>query len=176
MTTTQATPATPAEPPADAAANGDSVTITAPAARPATPTAPLPVAPATPTPPPPAPDTDNTVSTPVQLPADHPLVTALAAQKAENAGLRARAAKVEQSAVAAALKEHMVSLHQIDADDADLLLTGDTPELLLRQVARLLEGRPGKKKAVVAREGGNPNAAETGDMREFARGLFGRSD
>jgi hypothetical protein len=103
-------------------------------------------------------------------------VTALAAQKAENAGLRARAAKVEQSAVAAALKEHMVTLHQIDADDADLLLTGDTPELLLRQVARLLEGRPGKKKAVVAREGGNPDAASTGDMREFARGLFGRSD
>jgi CTP:molybdopterin cytidylyltransferase MocA len=111
----------------------------------------------------------------VQLPADHPLVTALAAQKAENAGLRARAAKVESSAVAAALKEHMVALHQIDADDAELLLTGDNPELLLKQVARLLEQRP-KKKAVVAREGGNPDAAQTGDMREFARGLFGRSD
>jgi CTP:molybdopterin cytidylyltransferase MocA len=99
-------------------------------------------------------------------------VRSLAAQRAENAELRANVTK----AVAAALKEHMVTLHQIDADDAELLLTGDTPELLLKQVARLLERPRGKKKTVVTREGGNPDAAVTGDMHEFARSLFGRSD
>lgn len=40
--------------------------------------------------------------------------------------------------VAAALKDHLVTLHGIDAEDAELFLTAAEPELLLKQVARLV--------------------------------------
>jgi hypothetical protein len=112
----------------------------------------------------------------LHLPDDHPLVTALAAVKAENQLLRSKSAKAEDTAVAAALKDHMVALHQIEADDADLFLTAVEPSLLLKQVARLLDRSTARKKNTVSREGDNPQAAPSGDMREFARDLFARRD
>lgn len=75
------------------------------------------------------------------------------------------------SKVSAALRDHLVELHGIEADDAELFLTASEPELLLKQVTRLL-GQSGKSKSNRApREGNNP-PAETSDMREFARQLF----
>lgn len=138
-----------------------------------------------------------------KLPDDHPLVKAFAAQKTEIKDLKVRVKKlddIEEAAkseaektadriakaeaeaatvpekVAAALKVHLVALHQIDKDDAELFLTADEPELLLKQVARLLE-RPGaRKKHIVTREGETPESAPTSDMQEFTRQLFNKGD
>lgn len=75
--------------------------------------------------------------------------------------------------VAEALKAHLVTLHGIDDDDAELFLTGTTPELLLKQVTRLTEQSGAKKKPnFVAREGNSPKPTET-DERTFARDFFG---
>ena len=136
------------------------------------------------------------------LPADHPLVKTLAAQKATIKELKSKASRLDEleesqkseaekaadriskaeaeaasvpAKVSDALKAHLVTLHNIDADDAELFLTATDPELLLKQVSRLVE-QPGKrKKNHVPREGANPNSsAENGEMRDFTRGLFGR--
>jgi hypothetical protein len=53
--------------------------------------------------------------------------------------------------VAEALKSHLVSLHQIGDDDAELFLTATDPELLLKQVTRLME-----TKAQAAEAAGRP--------------------
>lgn len=79
--------------------------------------------------------------------------------------------------VADALREHLVTLHEIDKDDAELFLTGTEPELLLKQVTRLL-GQSDKLKKQgnrVPREGQTPNL-KTGDedRRAFVRHLTGR--
>lgn len=77
--------------------------------------------------------------------------------------------------VSEALKSHLVELHGIDTEDAELFLTANEPELLIKQVTRLLlqsESKRRDKKHVVPREGQNPQAA-TSDVREFARNLFG---
>lgn len=75
--------------------------------------------------------------------------------------------------VAAALRDHLVALHEIDQDDAELFLTGTEPELLLKQVTRLL-GQSDKRKKTnhVPREGTTTTSAES-DERTFARELFG---
>jgi hypothetical protein len=92
----------------------------------------------------------------------------LAAAEAEVAAVPAK--------VAEALREHLVTLHSIDEQDAELFLTGTTPELVLKQAARLLERRTGTSKRTnhVPREGNNPQPG-TDDMREFTRDLFGKA-
>lgn len=142
-----------------------------------------------------------------ELPNDHPLVKSLAAQKAEIKELKAKAkrlddleraqmseaekaaeriAKAEAAAasvpaeVTKHLKAHLVTLDEIDSEDADLFLTATDPELLLKQHARLLD-KLGKRKHKnhVPLEGKPPrNAEPTNDMREFTRNLFnpGNSD
>jgi hypothetical protein len=135
-----------------------------------------------------------------QLPADHPLVKTLAAQKTEIKDLKAKAKRLDEieesqkteaekaaeritkaeaeaasvpAKVSAALKEHLVALHQFDAEDAELFLTADDPDLLLKQVSRLLDrSDKRRKKNIVAREGENPSAASS-DEATFARDLFG---
>lgn len=106
-----------------------------------------------------------------QLPADHPLVKTLAALKAQNKELKGKAKRADEyeeaqkseaekvadriaraeaaeaavpSKVAQGLRDHLVSIHQIAAEDAELFLTADEPELLVKQVTRLLEqsGKP----------------------------------
>lgn len=83
------------------------------------------------------------------------------------------------SKVAESLRAHLVELHKIDAEDADLFLTANDPELLLKQVSRLI-ANPGKRKPAnrVPKEGRTPGAGKTDDGidREFVRGLFKRTD
>lgn len=106
------------------------------------------------------------------LPDDHPLVKTLEANKSEIRQLRAKVQRLAEaeaeaaqvpSRVAALLKGHLVSLHQIDGEDAELFLTADEPELLLKQVARLLsrEGNQGRPNHV-PREGTNGRARPNG--------------
>lgn len=124
-----------------------------------------------------------TIDQPVELPADHPLVKTLAAQKAQLKDLKefkAKAARLDEleaaakteaermadriakaeaetatlpSKVAAALRAHLVMLHQIDEGDAELFLTSEDPDVLLKQVTRFIE--TGKQK-----QQPKPNAAQ----------------
>lgn len=95
----------------------------------------------------------------------------IAAAEAEVASVPAK--------VADALKEHLVALHKIPADDAELFLTASDPALLLKQVERLVargvdaaaaERKNGNR---VPREGATTTPAAEGGMREFTRHLFG---
>ena len=54
-----------------------------------------------------------------------------------------------------ALRTHLVALHEISDDDADLFLTASDPETLLRQVDRLVARSEPKPRAP------RPNAAQT---------------
>ncbi len=132
------------------------------------------------------------------LPDDHPLVKAHERVKAENKVLKPKAKQVDDAeeakktdaqriaelqaqvdgqpkAVAEALRGHLVELHGIDTEDAELFLTGDTPEMLLKQVARLLDQQPGAKKRnnQVPREGTPLSRSQSDPTREFLRTLTG---
>lgn len=136
-----------------------------------------------------------------ELPADHPLVKTLAAQKAAIKELKGKASRLDAleeaqksetekaadriakaetevasvpAKVADALKAHLVALHGIDGEDAELFLTATEPELLLKQVTRLL-GQSGKRKNTnrVPNEGTKTSGEPVSDMSEFARNLFG---
>lgn len=143
--------------------------------------------------------TDQSSEQKTELPTDHPLVKTLAAQKAEIKDLKGKAARLAEieeaqksdaekandriaraeaeaaqvpAKVAEALKAHLVVLHEIDTEDADLFLTATEPDLLLKQVTRLL-GQSDKRKRTnhAPREGENPSAAPS-DEAAFARSLF----
>ena len=76
--------------------------------------------------------------------------------------------------VADALRTHLIALHEIDADDAELFLTANDPELLLKQVQRLI-GRAGESKKRgnhVPREGSTTHSADNAEL-ETTRALFG---
>ena len=76
--------------------------------------------------------------------------------------------------VAEALRTHLVALHEIDADDAELFLTANDPELLLKQVQRLI-GRAGESKKRgnhVPREGSTSHSADSDEL-QTTRELFG---
>lgn len=137
------------------------------------------------------------------LPDDHPLVKRHEALKQENKELKPKAKIVDDAeaakrtdaekiadlqskldaqpkAVAESLREHLVALHEIPKERAELFLTGDTPELMLRQVTALLEdsgtGGP-KRKNYVNKEGnsnGKPSAGS--ENAKFASSLFGGGD
>jgi hypothetical protein len=103
------------------------------------------------------------------------------AQKSESEKVAERIAKAEAEVeslpakVADALREHLVALHGIDKDDAELFLTGDSPELLLKQVTRLL-GQSDKRKTQgnrVPREGTSTAPGTESEERRFARDFFG---
>jgi len=100
--------------------------------------------------------------------------------EAEKAAQRLSAAEAEAATVPQkvtdALRTHLIDLHSIEADDAELFLTATTPDLLLKQVTRLVEAKgAGRKSSILApREGDNPRPAGTDDRREFVRRLTGR--
>jgi hypothetical protein len=74
--------------------------------------------------------------------------------------------------VADALKSHLTSLHKISDEDAELFLTANDPELLLKQVARLT-GRESERTANgnrAPREGQTPSKAPD-EKRRFLREL-----
>lgn len=132
------------------------------------------------------------------LPDDHPLVKRHEALKAEAKELRPKAKLVDDAedakktdaqkiadltkqvegvpaAVAAGLREHLVELHGIDKDDAELFLTGTTPELLLKQVTRLLDqsSGSGKRQNHVPREGTKLSRPKPDSTREFLHAITG---
>lgn len=137
------------------------------------------------------------------LPDDHPLVKRHEALKEENKTNKAKAKIVDDAEkakqtdaekianltteveslpkkVAEALREHLVTLHEIPKERAELFLTGDNPELMLRQVTALLEdsGTGGSKRKNYVNKEGNSNgkpAAES-ENAKFASSLFGGSE
>jgi len=80
--------------------------------------------------------------------------------------------------VSEALRVHLVALHKIPAEDAELFLTASDPEVLLKQVERLVargaEDVAASKKQgnFVAREGSTTHSADSADL-ETTRALFG---
>jgi hypothetical protein len=75
--------------------------------------------------------------------------------------------------VCEALKAHLIAIHEIAPEDAELFLTATDPETLLKQADRLV-GQSGKRKNVVPREGRNPNPALTDPTRDFLRSINGQ--
>ena len=79
--------------------------------------------------------------------------------------------------VSEALREHLVALHKIPAEDAELFLTASDPAVLLKQVERLMargsEDAAERKKHgnFVPREGTNSQSGSGGD-REVVQSLF----
>lgn len=98
--------------------------------------------------------------------------------EAEKVADRIRKADEEVAAVpqrvTEALKAHLIGIHSINDEDAELFLTATNPDLLLKQVARLTarDAVPPKKPNHVPREGANPTAPE-GEGREAVRLIFG---
>jgi len=82
------------------------------------------------------------------------------------------------SKVAEALKAHLVTLHDIGDEDAELFLTANDPDLLLKQVGRLVGRQAESKKQGnhVPREGANTPPSKSGDEREFVRNLFANTE
>jgi hypothetical protein len=101
------------------------------------------------------------------------------AQKSEAERTADRIAKAEAEVasmpakVAEALRGHLVALHEIEPDDAELFLTATDPDLLLKQVSRLLARSDERKKNGnrVPREGSTTPPVDSEDAR-FARELF----
>lgn len=136
------------------------------------------------------------------LPDDHPLVKRHEALKEENKTNKAKAKIVDDAEkakqtdaekianltgeveslpkkVAEALREHLVALHEIPKERAELFLTADNPELMLRQVTALLEdsGSGGsKRKNYVNKEGNSNGKPAVNENAKFASSLFGGGD
>jgi hypothetical protein len=135
------------------------------------------------------------------LPEDHPLVKAYERVKADNKVLKPKAQLVDDAEnakktdaqkiadlqgkvdalpteVAAALRAHLVELHGIDTNDAELFLTGNTPELMLKQVKGLLEksGGTGPKRGPRSPREGTPQQRSEGSdqTRDFVRTITNR--
>lgn len=147
------------------------------------------------------PVTEDTAHTEVeQYPADHPLVKTLAAQKAQLKEYKAKASRLDEieeaqkseaekvadrlakadaevagipSRVCEALRTHLIAIHEIAEEDAELFLTATDPETLLKQADRLV-GQSGKRKNIVPREGRTPNPAQIDPTREFLRSINGQ--
>lgn len=99
--------------------------------------------------------------------------------EAEKAAERIAAAEAEVALVPAkvadALRDHLVDLHKIDSEDAELFLTAAEPELLLRQAARLVDQSDTTKKGNhVPGEGRTPNPSKGSVADTFAESFFTR--
>jgi len=98
------------------------------------------------------------------------------ANKTESEKVADRIAKAEAEVasvptkVADALRSHLVTLHEIDKDDAELFLTASEPDLLLKQVSRLLgQSDKRKKQNNVSPREGTTTAASTDPKRAWLR-------
>ncbi|QFG10026.1 scaffolding protein [Mycobacterium phage IdentityCrisis] len=107
---------------------------------------------------------------------------ASAAKQLSEAREKLAEAEAEAAAVPAkiaeGLKAHLVARHEIDAEDAELFLTATDPELLLKQVDRLLaQSQSGKRRKntnyVPSQGNADHNADKDSGIREFTRQLFG---
>jgi len=74
--------------------------------------------------------------------------------------------------VSEALRVHLVALHKIPAERAELYLTATDPELLLKQVAGLVDLDGKTRGNHVSREGSITHSADS-DERETVHELFG---
>lgn len=106
---------------------------------------------------------------------------AQAASQLAEANNRASAAEAEAATVPAkvaeALKAHLVARHEIAAEDAELFLTAADPDLLIKQVDRLLGPSVKRRKNnnyVPDQGNGKPDAGKPSAMAEFTRTLFGK--
>lgn len=157
---------------------------------------------ANPKPTPPPASNGGQANEPVKLPDDHPLVTALAAQKAKNQALEEKARRLDeieeaqkseaekaadalrraqdeaQSAKSELLRYRTAAAHGItDAEDIELFLTGRDEETLTRQ-AKALAARTA---ASTSPRAPKPNPAQRGgdspadDKDAQARAFFGIS-
>ncbi|MCP3811631.1 hypothetical protein NLX62_04715 [Mycobacteriaceae bacterium Msp059] len=107
-----------------------------------------------------------------------------AAGKLAEANERADTAEAEVATVPAkvaeALKTHLVARHEIDAEDAELFLTATDPELMLKQINRLLaqSGKSRRKNTnyVPDQGNGNKDTGKDSGIREFTRQLFGNDE
>jgi len=100
--------------------------------------------------------------------------------EAEKAADRIAKAEAEVAAVpakvAAELKTHLVSLHKISDDDAELFLTANEPELLMKQVTRLVGRAEDDRKKNGNRapmQGRTPADVKSDEGREVVGQLFG---
>jgi hypothetical protein len=75
--------------------------------------------------------------------------------------------------VCEALKVHLIAIHEIAREDAELFLTATDPETLLKQADRLV-GQSGKRKNIVPREGRTPNQSLVDPTRDFLRSINGQ--
>ncbi|WP_223690103.1 hypothetical protein [Leifsonia poae] len=87
--------------------------------------------------------------------------------------------KKTADAEARALRSDIAARFQISAEDRDLFLTGTDEDTLTAQATRLTEREADRKnKGNVARKEGDTKQTgkANGDMRDFARQLFGNAD
>lgn len=132
----------------------------------------------------------TTPTEPIKLPDDHPLVTALAAQKEKNQALQTqleahgsdptteeRVAALEErtrQAERAALVARVQAKHGISDDDAGLYLTAADEATLEKQGAGLAaRSDASKSKNYVPNEGKTPKPGDD-NLRDFTRNLFNR--
>jgi len=110
------------------------------------------------------------------------------AKYADYEDLRGKAAQIDQAnekvaeaeaaladvpaKVASELRTHLIALHGIEADDAELFLTASDPAKLIQQVQRLV-GRNATGQNFVPREGTTPTSPADNDERAVARAVFG---
>lgn len=106
---------------------------------------------------------------------------AQAASQLAEANSRASAAEAEAATVPAkvaeSLKAHLVARHEIAAEDAELFLTAADPDLLIKQVDRLLGPSVKRRKNnnyVPEQGNGKPDAGKPSAMAEFTQKLFGK--
>ena len=104
------------------------------------------------------------------------------ANQTEAEKAQARIAELEtemQSVRLDSLRRKVAGEHQItDQDDIDLFLTGTDEETLTRQAQRLADREADRKKTGnrVPREGRTSSTSGDDEVREFARGLFKRTE
>ena len=83
------------------------------------------------------------------------------------------------AAEARALRSDIAAKHGLNAEDRDLFLTGTDESTLTAQAQRLAAREADRKKQgnVAPKEGGTTTTGDVnGDMRDFTRKLFGRTD
>lgn len=96
--------------------------------------------------------------------------------KAKDAAAKAAAEVATVPAkVADALRTHLIGLHEISTEDAELFLTATNPELLIKQAERLVANHADRKTHGnrVPREGQISKPVDD-DRRDFLRQLTGR--
>lgn len=117
------------------------------------------------------PPADSASTEPQRLPDDHPLVTALAAQKTKTSALQAEVDKIPAT-VAASLRRHLIEVHQIDEATASTLVTGTTAETVLKQVAAItgLSGPAGASAPKLGTTTKTPPSEEAAFVADFFGG------